>query len=174
MVQFQFSSDWMLLGENTIYFALMPLIGVVILVFRKELTESMPGKIIISLLVLSGCIATLKSVHIIESETTKWGLWLYVAALTLLIWEVMGLWSKADVGLNKLSGIMVNLLVPIFFGGMLLYLWEMLTVGFQVPQVLLPAPSMIGTAFVNSMEMLWADFQQTFLKAVIAGFFIGC
>ena len=57
---------------------------------------------------------------------------------------------------------MVNLLVPIFFGGMLLYLWEMLTVGFHVPQVLLPAPSMIGTAFVNSMEMLWADFQQTF------------
>ncbi|GIT06863.1 MAG: hypothetical protein CM1200mP30_04930 [Pseudomonadota bacterium] len=45
-------------------------------------------------MVLSGCIATLKSVHIIESETTKWGLWLYVAALTLLIWEVMGSGQK--------------------------------------------------------------------------------
>ena len=174
VVQFQFSSDWMLLGENTIYFALMPLIGVVILVFRKELTESMPGKIIISLLVLSGCIATLNSVHIIESKTHAWGIWLYVAALTLIIWEVMGFWSKADGGLDKITGLVINMLVPIFFGGMLLYLWEMLTVGFQVPQVLLPAPSMIGTAFVKSMEMLWADFQQTFLKAVLAGFFIGC
>ena len=48
-------------------------------------------------MVLSGCIATLKSVHIIESGTFKWGLWLYVVALTLIIWEVMGLWSKADV-----------------------------------------------------------------------------
>ena len=120
MVQFQFSSDWMLLGENTIYFALMPLIGVVILVFRKELTESMPGKIIISLLVLSGCIATLNSVHIIESETYAWGIWLYVAALTLLIWEVMGFWSKADGGLDKITGLVINMLVPIFFGGMLL------------------------------------------------------
>ena len=173
-VQFQFSGDWMLLGDNTIYYSLMPFFGVVILIYRKLIIDFIFGKIFITVMVLSGCIATLKSVHIIESETTKWGLWLYVAALTLLIWEVMGLWSKADVGLNKLSGIMVNLLVPIFFGGMLLYLWEMLTVGFQVPQVLLPAPSMIGTAFVNSMEMLWADFQQTFLKAVIAGFFIGC
>ncbi len=173
-VQFQFSRDWMLLGDNTIYYSLMPFFGVVILIYRKLIIDFIFGKIFITVMVLSGCIATLKSVHIIESETTKWGLWLYVAALTLLIWEVMGLWSKVDVGLNKLSGIMVNLLVPIFFGGMLLYLWEMLTVGFQVPQVLLPAPSMIGTAFVNSMEMLWADFQQTFLKAVISGFFIGC
>jgi len=87
---------------------------------------------------------------------------------------VMGFWSKADGGLDKITGLVVNTLVPILFGGMLLYLWEMLTVGFQVPQVLLPAPSMIGTAFVNAMEILWADFQQTFLKAVIAGFLIGC
>ena len=57
---------------------------------------------------------------------------------------------------------------------MLLYLWEMLTIGFEVPQVLLPAPSLIGVAFANSLEMLWADFQQTFLKAVLAGFFMGC
>ena len=53
-------------------------------------------------------------------------------------------------------------------------MWEMLTIGFEVPQVLLPAPSLIGVAFANSLEMLWADFQQTFLKAVLAGFFMGC
>ncbi len=114
-VQFQFSGDWMLLGDNIIYYSLMPFFGVVILIYRKLIIDFIFGKIFITVMVLSGCIATLKSVHIIESETTKWGLWLYVAALTLLIWEVMGLWSKADVGLNKLSGIMVNLLVPIFF-----------------------------------------------------------
>ena len=105
LIQFQFSGDWMLLGENTIYFALMPLIGVVIIVFRKELTESIPGKIMISLLVLSGCIATLKSVHMIESETSAWGIWLYGTALTLLIWEVMGFWSKVDEELNKITGL---------------------------------------------------------------------
>ena len=99
-VQFQFSGDWMLLGDNTIYYSLMPFFGVVILIYRKLIIDFIFGKIFITVMVLSGCIATLKSVHIIESETTKWGLWLYVAALTLLIWEVMGLWSKADVGLN--------------------------------------------------------------------------
>ena len=93
-VQFQFSGDWMLLGENTIYFALMPLIGVVILLFRKGVTESMVCKIIISFLGLSGCIATLISVHMIELETSAWGIWLYGTALTLIIWEVMGLWSR--------------------------------------------------------------------------------
>ena len=102
--QFQFSGDWMLLEVKTIYFALMPLIGVVILLFRKGVTDSMLGKIIISLLVFSGCIATLKSVHMIESETSVWGIWLYGAALTLIIWEVMGFWSKADGNLNKITG----------------------------------------------------------------------
>ena len=114
-VQFQFSGDWMLLGENTIYFALMPLIGVVILLFRKGVTESMLGKIIISFLVLSGCIATLKSVHMIESETSVWGILLYGAALTLIIWEVMGFWSKADGNLNKITGLVINMLVTILF-----------------------------------------------------------
>ena len=172
--QFQFSGDWMLPEENIIYFALMPLIGVVILLFLKGVTDSILGKIIISLLVVSGCIATLKSVHMIESETFACGIWLYGAVLTLIIWEVMGFWSRADEDLNKYFGLVINMLVPILFGGMLLYLWEMVTVGFQVPQVLLPAPSMIGMAFINAMEMLWADFQQTFLKAVLAGFLIGC
>lgn len=90
------------------------------------------------------------------------------------MWEVMGFWSRVETQLNKKTGIVINLLVPLLFGGMLLYLWEMLTIGFEVPQVLLPAPSLIGVAFTNSLEMLWADFQQTFLKAVLAGFFMGC
>ena len=173
-VQFQFSGDWMILGDNTIYFALMPFFGVLILIYRKVIIAYIFGKIFISIMVLSGCIATLNVVHIIELEDTSWGLWVYVAALTLIIWEVIGFWSKADLDLGNIIGLMVNLLVPILFGGMLLYLWEILTVGFQVPQVLLPAPSMIGTAFVNSMDMLLADFKQTFLKAVLAGFFMGC
>jgi NitT/TauT family transport system permease protein len=173
-IQFQFSSDWMLLGENTALLALLPLIGVVIILIRKGITESVTGKCVISLLIASGCLSTLNSVHMSDSGTTSWGIWLYVAVLTLVIWEAMGFWSKIDGSRDKKTAIAVNLLVPVLFGAVLLYLWEMLTVGFQVPQVLLPAPSMIGTAFVNAMEMLWADFQQTFLKAVLAGFMIGC
>ena len=173
-IQFLFSSDWMLLGENTVLFALMPLIGAAAVLFRKGVTVLITGKIVITLVVASGSIATLNSVHSTDSGTTSWGIWLYVVTLVGLMWEVMGFWSRVETRLNKKTGIVINLLVPLLFGGVLLYLWEMLTIGFQVPQVLLPAPSLIGVAFANSLEMLWADFQQTVLKAVLAGFFMGC
>ena len=173
-IQVLFSRDWMSLGEKTLLLALIPLLGASIVLFRKGTTENMFGKIVISVFIVSGCLATLNSVHFADSKTASWGIWLYTASLLGLIWEVMGLWSRTDVRLNKKSGNVINLLVPFLFGGMLLYLWEMFTIGFQVPQVLLPAPSMIGVAFANSLEMLWADFQQTFLKAVLAGFFLGC
>jgi NitT/TauT family transport system permease protein len=64
--------------------------------------------------------------------------------------------------------------VPVAFGFWLLFLWEMATAGFGVPQVLLPTPSMIGVRFVNSIPILWADFFQTFVKAVITGYAMGC
>ena len=38
-VQFQFSGDWMLLGDNTIYYSLMPFFGVVILIYRKLILD---------------------------------------------------------------------------------------------------------------------------------------
>jgi|GEM_PF-1914032 len=34
-IQFLFSRDWMSLGENTVLFALMPLIGAAAALFRK-------------------------------------------------------------------------------------------------------------------------------------------
>lgn len=68
----------------------------------------------------------------------------------------------------------VMLFVPFLFGVTLLVLWEGLTRGFDVPQVLLPPPSAIWARLVESVPILWADFQQTFLKAVLAGFAMGC
>ncbi|MBC8257598.1 MAG: ABC transporter permease [SAR324 cluster bacterium] len=164
----------MSLGENTALLSLLPLIGAAVVLFRKGFTEQILGKTTITLLVAGGCLATLNSVHLVDSETISWGFWLYVVSILGLIWKVMGLWSNVDTRLNKKMAIAINLLVPLLFGGMLLYLWEIVTVGFQVPQVLLPSPSLIGVAFVKSMDTLWADFQQTFMKAVLAGFFLGC
>lgn len=73
-------------------------------------------------------------------------------------------------GSNRLIG----LVVPLLFGITLLVLWEGLVRGFNVPQVLLPPPSMIWERLTESVPILWADFQQTFLKAVIAGYAMGC
>ena len=138
-IQFLFSRDWLSFGENTLLFALIPLIGAVAALFHKGATEQMPGKIVITIIVAFGCMATLNSAYISDSVKESWGIWLYVMALTGLLWEVMGIWSRVETGLNKKTGLAINILVPFLFGGMLLYLWEMFTVGFEIPLVLLPA-----------------------------------
>ena len=46
--------------------------------------------------------------------------------------------------------------------------------GFNVPQILLPSPHLIAFAFAKSTSVLWADFQQTFVKAVLSGYLMGC
>jgi len=68
----------------------------------------------------------------------------------------------------------VRLLVPLLFGISILVLWEGLVRGLNVPSVLLPPPSMIWARLINSVPILWADFRQTFLKAVIVGYALGC
>jgi len=56
---------------------------------------------------------------------------------------------------------------------LLVYLWQAIVVGFAVPQVLLPTPVQIASALVRGAPTLAGDFQQTFLKAVLAGFVLG-
>lgn len=68
----------------------------------------------------------------------------------------------------------MNILVPMFFGAWLLYIWQVVVVGFGVPQILLPAPSQIAHQLIAQAPTLWLDFQQTFMKAVLAGFALGC
>jgi NitT/TauT family transport system permease protein len=67
-----------------------------------------------------------------------------------------------------------RLAVPLLFGALLLWLWEMVVVGFGVPRILLPPPSMIADAVGNNLFTLGADFQQTFVRSVIPGYIIGC
>ncbi|MCA1404938.1 ABC transporter permease [Ensifer sp. IC3342] len=64
--------------------------------------------------------------------------------------------------------------VPLLFGITILVLWEGIVRGFGIPSVLLPAPSMIWQRLVNSLPTLAADFRQTFLKAVLTGYALGC
>ena len=68
----------------------------------------------------------------------------------------------------------IDLLVPVCFGAFLLFLWEVLTVGLRVPMVLLPSPSAIAVKLMGAAPVLFADFVQTFIRAVIPGWVIGC
>jgi NitT/TauT family transport system permease protein len=67
-----------------------------------------------------------------------------------------------------------RLLAPAAFGVGVLLVWQMVVVGFDIPRILLPAPTEIGHQLVTQASMLWEDFRQTFLKSVLAGFALGC
>lgn len=68
----------------------------------------------------------------------------------------------------------IKVLVPTLFAFMLLLTWESIVKGFAVSPVLMPTPSNILHAVVTHIPMLWGDFKQTYLKSVLAGYFLGC
>jgi len=68
----------------------------------------------------------------------------------------------------------VRIFVPTLFGVTLLILWEGIARGADIPTVLLPPPSMIWERLTGSLDILRADFVQTFLKSALSGYVMGC
>ena len=59
------------------------------------------------------------------------------------------------------------------FGLWVVYFWQVGVTLYQVPRVLLPAPSFILQALVDRWDVLAGDFVQTVLKAVLVGWALG-
>jgi len=95
---------------------------------------------------------------------------------------VVAIWLAAAVCVVHLAAMrpiraerrLLNLLVPLLFGAIVFYLWEVAVRGFGVPPVLLPAPSAAGARFATSLPTLGEDFVQTFVRGVLVGYAIGC
>jgi NitT/TauT family transport system permease protein len=93
--------------------------------------------------------------------------WFLLAAWVLLLWWLL------DQCARHLQGRLGRWVAPGLLGMALLYLWEILVIGFEVPRVLLPAPHAVGEALVNRFGVLMADFRQTAFS-VVAGYLVGC
>ena len=102
-----------------------------------------------------------------------WPGWIATIFIWLLAWLMISQLSKLKFRIKAASWAL-NLIIPLIFGLTLLFLWEVLTRGLGVPRILLPPPSQIGVRIANSIPILMADFQQTFLKAVLFGYVVGC
>jgi NitT/TauT family transport system permease protein len=124
--------------------------------------------------VLCGAAATLallRDAAIAGSATA--GFWIMVLAV----------WLGAALCVIQLASVrprnetlrrMLNLAVPLLFGAVVFYLWEVLVRGFGVPSVIMPAPSSAAARFASSLPILWQDFVQTFIRGVLIGYVIGC
>jgi NitT/TauT family transport system permease protein len=96
---------------------------------------------------------------------------------------VLAMWLAAALCVMQLAAIrprdalarrLLNLAIPLLFGAVVFYLWEVLVRGFGVPPVLLPAPSAAAAKFASSLPTLGQDFVQTFVRGVLIGYVIGC
>jgi len=103
-----------------------------------------------------------------SSGGAAWWFWpLLVLFLALSWYALRRLMAVGDRGARAL-------IVPGLFGVILVYLWQILVVGLGIRGTLLPAPSVILAALLDSPEILAQDFVHTFFKSMIPGYVIGC
>lgn len=93
--------------------------------------------------------------------------WLMLVALgAAALWTIR---RVAAIQGTRFDGVLTAAL----FGLWVLYFWQMLVVAFEVPRVLLPAPTLIVQSLIDNPGKLWGDFTQTVLKAVCVGWLLG-
>ncbi|MCB8880578.1 ABC transporter permease [Acidisoma cellulosilytica] len=93
--------------------------------------------------------------------------WIMAAIALVLTLTGLSLFARGDDRADRIAS-------PLLFGLLVIWLWEMLVTGLHVPFVILPPPSRIALAIAHNLPILWADFVQTVLHAVLAGFALGC
>jgi NitT/TauT family transport system permease protein len=132
--------------------------------------------------VLMAALGLLQRVHSDGPEVARGaaapGLWVALALWCMALWITLG--RLADWRSGPHPGVaargwidrLAPWTAPTLLGAALIFLWEMLVVGWQVPKVLLPAPHAVGEALVRRFPVLWGDFVQTG-TGVLAGFAIG-
>lgn len=117
-----------------------------------------------------GLLAAFSILSEISNEPSS-TLWFLSISAWLHSWLAV---EKTTQNSDKNFPTLISFGIPVLFGFWLLFFWELTTIGLQIPTVILPPPSMIGIKFAESLHILYADFQQTFIKSVLAGYFIGC
>ena len=145
--------------------ALLLIVAVFFYLARRTPRSPRAEALLLLPMVLAG--AALPFVLIADGIELGPGAWVFLLGLVALFWHELDL-------LGREPGPARHLLVPGLFGLGIIYLWQVVVQGFAIPEVLLPPPSGIATAFVNELGVMWDDFAQTVLKSVIRGYVIGC
>ena len=97
------------------------------------------------------------------------GFWLIALALALL----------ACAGLSKLASVETDQAwthhaIPLLLGAWALIFWQVGVQAFEVPRVLLPAPTLIAQTLFEKWDVLLDDFNTTVLHSALVGYGLGC
>ncbi|MDP2368749.1 ABC transporter permease [Rhodoferax sp.] len=97
-------------------------------------------------------------------------LWFWLSTALVAALAVLSIRRLA----NLEGGPWVGMATAAVFGLWIVYFWQVLVVAFAVPKVLLPPPLSIIESMGLHGAVLWGDFVQTVLKAVLIGWAVGC
>ena len=106
---------------------------------------------------------------VLDAAGWRSGFWCYAAALALLAGISVRRFAALDT-----RGMLVEYGTPLLFGAWVLVFWQLLTQAFDVPRVLLPAPSVVWQALLGGLGVLAGDFVQTVLHSALIGLVAGC
>ncbi len=163
-------SFWMPLGvydDDVIFWREFPTAFVTMLVGLGGLAVVPYPIVRLVALFIAAASLILLPVEELQMGLTASGFWLALIGVVLFAWTVMA--DFAAMRRNRWR----DILIPLIFGLLLVYLWQAIVIGFEVKKVLLPAPTAIADAIESHVAILADDFAQTFLKSVLAGFVIG-
>ena len=155
---------------NPIIVLTIATVGLLFFIIRQQ------GLLLLSICfvaLFSGAWSVLNLIHSFDKGVVM-GLdaWFLVSALWFLTWHNLRQLSAIKT-LNKFMELFLTVGIPLLFGSWIFFLWEVITIGMNVPQVLLPSPSLIWQVFDGFGATLFADFYQTFVRSAIPGFVMG-
>jgi NitT/TauT family transport system permease protein len=101
--------------------------------------------------------------------TVDWSHVIALVLVTVVAWWLMTALVRRDSSMGA-----VQLLVPLLFGLWVIAVWQFTVLAFDIPPILLPPPTQAAYQLAQQAGTLWGDFRQTFLKATLAGFALGC
>jgi NitT/TauT family transport system permease protein len=110
---------------------------------------------------------------VLDASGWRTGFWSYGLALALLALDSVRRLAALDAR-GRFSSWAAQYGTPLLFGVWVLVFWQLLTRAFEVPQVLLPAPSAVWHALLAGFGVLAGDFAQTVLHSVLIGLVAGC
>jgi len=98
--------------------------------------------------------------------------WLLSFLFVMVSW--IAAWALGWILDLLVKGRISRFIVPLAFGIAVIASWQAYVHASAIPIVLLPSPTQIWAKLITSIPTLVADFRQTFIRAVIPGWLIGC